>query len=769
MAWFRKKKEQKKQELVTGLVLGEERTVQQSRRFLTCISKGLLCFFVVFGSFGGFLSAFEIDCNYVIAALVLLASAAYFSFLFSFQKSSRKDLGYIVFFVFYVLGILTFKAYVNSGFAGIINVIRQRGEIYFGLNTGTEFAEQIEDRNLSVTMTFIFVGVFLILTLNIFLSNYMNLKLPLFVCIPLYVIPLYFRQEPKLFFVFCLCGGFLGIHMLKNGRRHQVEKNARVYQGVCLVALSAVLLTGAFSLVFTEEKNREIYHENAYKKSTERAVSGFVMMGFWSFFPNPASRGGMSGGKLGDFSMLRPDNETDLKIRFAPYTTEPLYLKGYTGLQYEGNEWNDGYKIMGGLAGHSQYFYTESMKEEADALVKRHKKNPQEEAKAKIEIENVGADTDYVYYPYFTKFKDYKKYTNSSQKIYVANSIGTVNTFTFYPNLTKKAQVEDADSYIYHQIPDENTAVLDECIRDMGLIPGKNYGTDPNVINTVIIYLHDNYTYSYRPGRVPEGEDFVNYFLKENKKGVCMHFASAAALLLRRLGIASRYVEGYAVGYGDILKGTLREDLKYEEYYEGPSLLGKTGVMEVELTDVNAHAWVEAYFPGTGWQVVDATPTNMSENTDSDFWSSVKKLVDDSPQIQLGEAFSNFGTGLISSGVMPVAAFAVAVVIILFFAGKRVYLSILRYRSWHTKDAAKNLLIYLEIRSRRWEKRDAFYATLVMPVERLHYLAEKYVTKEKKQENPEELEDLFERSCFSSYQPTPEEYEKLLHWIQKIT
>ena len=91
MAWFRKKKEQKTKELVTGLVLGEERTAQQSRRFLTCLPKGLLCFFIIFGSFGGFLSAFEIECNYVIAALVLLASAVYFSFLFSFQKSSRKD------------------------------------------------------------------------------------------------------------------------------------------------------------------------------------------------------------------------------------------------------------------------------------------------------------------------------------------------------------------------------------------------------------------------------------------------------------------------------------------------------------------------------------------------------------------------------------------------------------------------------------------------------------------------------------------------------
>ena len=156
----------------------------------------------------------------------------------------------------------------------------------------------------------------------------------------------------------------------------------------------------------------------------------------------------------------------------------------------------------------------------------------------------------------------------------------------------------------------------------------------------------------------------------------------------------------------------------------------------------------------------------MYENTDSDFWSSVKKLIDDSPQIQLDEAFSNFGTGLISSGIMPVAALVVAVAIILFFAGKRVYFSILRYRSWHTEDVAKNLLIYLEIRSRRWEKKDAAYAGLVMPGERLHYLAAR------DSELPFEetgLEELFERCCFSSYKPTPEEYKKLLNWIKKLT
>ena len=53
-----------------------------------------------------------------------------------------------------------------------------------------------------------------------------------------------------------------------------------------------------------------------------------------------------------------------------------------------------------------------------------------------------------------------------------------------------------------------------------------------------------------------------------------------------------------------------------------------------------------------------------------------------------------------------------------------------------------------------------------MPGERLHYLAAR------DSEMPfeeTELEELFERSCFSSYKPTPEEYEKLLNWIKKLT
>ena len=61
-----------------------------------------------------------------------------------------------------------------------------------------------------------------------------------------------------------------------------------------------------------------------------------------------------------------------------------------------------------------------------------------------------------------------------------------------------------------------------------------------------------------------------------------MHFASAAALLLRLVGIPTRYVAGYVA---DIPAS------------------GKANV-----PDSNAHAWVEVYLDGYGWEPVEVTP-----------------------------------------------------------------------------------------------------------------------------------------------------------------
>ena len=44
-----------------------------------------------------------------------------------------------------------------------------------------------------------------------------------------------------------------------------------------------------------------------------------------------------------------------------------------------------------------------------------------------------------------------------------------------------------------------------------------------------------------------DSEDFAIWFLTEADTGYCIHFATAAVVLLRAAGIPARYVDGYVV------------------------------------------------------------------------------------------------------------------------------------------------------------------------------------------------------------------------------
>ena len=87
---------------------------------------------------------------------------------------------------------------------------------------------------------------------------------------------------------------------------------------------------------------------------------------------------------------------------------------------------------------------------------------------------------------------------------------------------------------------------------------------------------------THAPLPTDPNQDFVDFFLFDSKIGFCEHYASALAMMSRALGIPARLVAGYAPG----------ERLT-------------TGVYQVR--DRNAHAWVELYFPGYGWQALEAT------------------------------------------------------------------------------------------------------------------------------------------------------------------
>lgn len=87
------------------------------------------------------------------------------------------------------------------------------------------------------------------------------------------------------------------------------------------------------------------------------------------------------------------------------------------------------------------------------------------------------------------------------------------------------------------------------------------------------------------PG-APPGHDAVDYFLFDAQRGYFDYHASAMAVMLRALGIPARVATGYVV------------DPK-----------ASAGDNTYNLTERNAFAWPEVYFPGIGWVEFSPTPS----------------------------------------------------------------------------------------------------------------------------------------------------------------
>jgi transglutaminase-like putative cysteine protease len=89
------------------------------------------------------------------------------------------------------------------------------------------------------------------------------------------------------------------------------------------------------------------------------------------------------------------------------------------------------------------------------------------------------------------------------------------------------------------------------------------------------------FTYTETPP--PNGEN-LDGFLFDAKEGFCQQYSGAMALLLRLGGVPARVSAGFTSG---------SRDAKTKEWV---------------VRDLDAHSWVEAWFPGHGWVTFDPTP-----------------------------------------------------------------------------------------------------------------------------------------------------------------
>ncbi|MGK7905778.1 MAG: DUF4129 domain-containing transglutaminase family protein [Synechococcus sp.] len=129
------------------------------------------------------------------------------------------------------------------------------------------------------------------------------------------------------------------------------------------------------------------------------------------------------------------------------------------------------------------------------------------------------------------------------------------------------------------KIPNSEKPAIDRIVNQLEL-QGKPPG---EVARSVERFFREEFKYSLELAGKGNSGTALSAFLLEHRSGHCEYFASATALLLRAVGIPTRYAVGYSV----------REYSSLEQQF----------IVRAR----NAHAWTMVYLNGS-WQVLDTTP-----------------------------------------------------------------------------------------------------------------------------------------------------------------
>ncbi|WP_042141933.1 transglutaminaseTgpA domain-containing protein [Paucisalibacillus sp. EB02] len=134
-----------------------------------------------------------------------------------------------------------------------------------------------------------------------------------------------------------------------------------------------------------------------------------------------------------------------------------------------------------------------------------------------------------------------------------------------------------------------------------------NHESQYDKVRAIERYFSGNgFVYQIEDVPVPtEEQDYVDQFLFDTKAGYCDNFSTSMVVMLRSLDIPARWVKGFTSG---------------EKIEEDVNELGDD---VYEVTNANAHSWVEVYFEGVGWVPFEPTqgfdaPNNYAVDTSTE-------------------------------------------------------------------------------------------------------------------------------------------------------
>ncbi|MDF2511712.1 MAG: hypothetical protein K0S04_1578 [Herbinix sp.] len=574
------------------------------------------------------------------------------------------------------LGYLAFLAWqfraLKNGFYYLENIILKRIADYYGyLSTQFLVDYSTVDRDSKLLMVMILIPVITVLIIAVVRNRFviwasLLLLLPVAATFLIGIVPSPANLIAYVIIALYLgCSGHVGHYAMERKQRtllHRINSKAAVWLGIM-----AILLFFLMKLFLPEERYDGITEINRTKARMQSTLFDFSWEDFVSIVTSfdmtmDGAAGGINGGKLGGVDRVEFDNSEQLVIstNYAGIK-DGVYLKGYVGSVYTGHRWighstpsdriyeelfadwfmepfllvNDEYRLISALT-KSAY---PSRKSVEGMLATDY-------YMSKMYIKYKAANRNYLYVPYYPEYNGMKN-IGFRQDLYSTLEGRSRNYFITYYHYQSKAkelpdkegssdpllpyQMQVFEEGVYTQLPEEG---VEQLIDDFApLRMDKEYDSVFEKITLVRDYLKDNVDYSLEPGKTPWNKDFVEYFLYENKKGYCAHFASAATLMLRAMGVPARYVEGYAISAKDVTNNMVTSDQgdnevnnEAENSADVPAVTFSNGIeasftpgkdiiliadneeITVSVKDYSAHSWVEVYMDGCGWIPIDFTP-----------------------------------------------------------------------------------------------------------------------------------------------------------------
>jgi hypothetical protein len=599
----------------SGIVLSALPGVNKERAPLMLMLKALLMFLIVMGCIDAYMSGFSIDYDVMFIAAVV----AVLSVVFTLAGTNIIVMALVYGVCAYLVSgfVNTQFDVVSSGVMAIINISYRLIRVKYNLPDVDGFDEAVTDRSVTIPTVLILGAVAAFMILSPFVCRFMNLMLvTLAVFLPLGAV-LFFDGKPSVVSSAMLVSAWVLTALIKFSAKYGHIRGKRLmsplylgdkiyYRQMCdgtvmlqcalLVLVIAGIAAGMVSSVVSSADFDRNVGQSSLKKNADFIVRNTMIVAF-SEYKNYVLDDFEGEGQLGMYGDIEPDFNTDLVIRMVPYTMNRIYFRSYIGSEYpyRGNMW---------LNKATEEAYTDKAAASATA-----KAAAQSGASVKVNIYNAAVPGWKGYMPYYTDLDENSnlKYTQDDV-IQGSLSIGADEDIVYHPlkgNVSADIS-SDYRRYVYEnylEVPKELK------LKIAALCSGEGFDAkDEQLDSKIINFFQKNYEYNMKSGRLPWNTDFVEYFLFENKKGVCAHFASSAVLMYRSLGIPARYVEGYCVDYDELTQdGNMLDDPADESWISGIKPLSEN-VMEAELSDYNAHAWVEVYRDNVGWVVVDPTP-----------------------------------------------------------------------------------------------------------------------------------------------------------------